>query len=253
MESKELVTLNAEKEIPTTTSLLIAEKFDKNHSVVLKAIRKLISDSKNLDISQGYSDLREYRNRGREYPFYEMDKDFFTLLVTGFTGSKALKFRSEYINLFNKMYYRLKQIDKERSSVDWMKDRIDGKIQRRKLTDKLLPFVLYSEDQGHVGTARNAYSNFTRLVNKYADIKAGERDLLTGDMLRRVGFLENIIESKVQELMVIDMNCKEIYAECKTAISKISEMVPYNGDVYLPVEKSTTLNFMGEKYPFKKE
>ena len=68
MESKELVTLNPEKEIPTTTSLLVAEKFDKNHSVVLKAIRKLISDSKNLDISQGYSDLREYRNRGREYP-----------------------------------------------------------------------------------------------------------------------------------------------------------------------------------------
>jgi Rha family phage regulatory protein len=250
MESKELVTLNAEKEIPTTTSLLIAEKFGKTHKVVLRAIR-------NMECSEKFSRCNFvpcfYKKKGREYQYFEMTRNGFSMLVMGFTGAKSYIWKEEYINLFDKMFTRLKQIDKERSSVDWMKDRIDGKIQRRKLTDKLLPFVLYSEDQGHIGTARNAYSNFTRLVNKYADIKAGERDLLTGDMLRRVGFLENIIESKVQELMVIDMNCKEIYAECKTAISKISEMVPYNGDVYLPVEKSTTLNFMGEKYPFKKE
>lgn len=36
-------------------------------------------------------------------PYYEMDKDFFTLLVMGFTGEKALKFKIDYINRFNQM------------------------------------------------------------------------------------------------------------------------------------------------------
>ena len=245
MDSKELVTINTEKEIPTTTSLLIAEKFDKKHFTVLRDIRKIAC-------SESFSKYNFvscfYKKNGRKFPYFEVTKNGFVMLVMGFTGEKAAAWKEEYINLFDKMYSRLKQIDKERHSVDWMKDRIDGKIQRRKLTDRLLPFVLYAEDQNHIGTARNAYSNFTRLVNKHAGITAGEREILTGDMLRRVGFLENIVEAKVQELMIAEVDSKKIYSECRNTVCQVCDMVPYCGLKYLPIKKVTTLNFMNEKY-----
>ena len=55
-------------------------------------------------------------------------------------------------------------------------------------------------------------------------------------MLRRVGFLENIIESKVNELMLAgNIDAKEIYSACKETIETISKMLPYSGTIYLPV------------------
>ena len=97
-----------------TTSLKVAEKFEKSHKHVIDKINNLID---NLTSAEKSSDLENafYINKNiykdiynRNQPLYEFDKDFFTLLVMGFTGEKALKFKIDYINAFNQMEQQLK-------------------------------------------------------------------------------------------------------------------------------------------------
>ena len=44
-----------------------------------------------------------YKNRGKEYSMYYMNRDGFSLLAMGFTGKKALDFKLQYIQAFNQM------------------------------------------------------------------------------------------------------------------------------------------------------
>lgn len=241
-EMNELITLN-QNEKPMTTSLLIAEKFSKKHDDVLKSIRKARKDCAKDNISLGLCYERNYKNRGKIYPFFEVDRDFYTLVVMGFRGKDALKFKADYIKQFNRMERQLQQIAIERQSTEWNIARIDGKMQRRKLTDILAPFQIYALNQGSKGTSTNAYSNFSRLVNKAACVKARERNLLTDDMLRRMAHLEGIIEIKVKGLMDDGVYCKEIYQQCKSLMEDFVQMVPYTGTIYLP--KSEQIKIAG--------
>ena len=81
-----------QNERPTTTSLLIAEKFGKPHDAVLKAIRKTVSDCRKNQISLGKIYERDYENRGKIYPLFELDRDAFVFVVMGFSGKNALRF-----------------------------------------------------------------------------------------------------------------------------------------------------------------
>lgn len=58
--------------------------------------------------------LSSYCNdQNRELPMYVMNRDGFTLLVMGYTGEDAMKFKEDYIDSFNKM----EKILKEQSTV----------------------------------------------------------------------------------------------------------------------------------------
>lgn len=94
-----------------TTSLKVAEKFEKEHSKVLRNIKELIvkiNRAKNGVVNFYIKETSYIDLKGEERPLYEFNKDFFTLLVMGFTGEKALKFKIDYINAFNKMERQLK-------------------------------------------------------------------------------------------------------------------------------------------------
>ena len=86
---------------PLTTSLIIAEHFEKNHRDVLRAIR-------GLECSPGFR-LRNFaqsnylNKQGKLQPCYEITKDGFYNLVMGFTGMKAALWREAYIAAFNAM------------------------------------------------------------------------------------------------------------------------------------------------------
>ena len=85
-----------------TTSILVAEKFERNHRDILRAIKKLDCSP---DFTERNFTLSEYGDiTGRKLPMYQMTKDGFIFLVMGFTGSKAAKFKEDYINAFNEMH-----------------------------------------------------------------------------------------------------------------------------------------------------
>ncbi|WP_367377326.1 Rha family transcriptional regulator [Levilactobacillus cerevisiae] len=89
-----------------TSSLQVAETFEKNHRDVLRAIVNLEIGSAKLR-SQMFAE-GTYTNRGKEYPMYYMNRDGFTLLAMGFTGDKALQFKLQYIEAFNSMEEQVK-------------------------------------------------------------------------------------------------------------------------------------------------
>ena len=80
-----------------TNSLKVAKKFEKEHKHILRDIKELqekISQSNFGPTENFYIKEITYRDtQNKERPAYEFNKDFFTLLVMGFTGEKALKFK----------------------------------------------------------------------------------------------------------------------------------------------------------------
>lgn len=83
-----------------TDSRTVAERFEKEHGKVLRAIDNLVSQNrltKNMFLEQTH----EYR--GREFRYYLMNRDGFSLLVMGFTGQKALEWKLKFLAAFNEM------------------------------------------------------------------------------------------------------------------------------------------------------
>lgn len=111
-----------------TNSLLVAEKFGKNHFDVLDAIKDIFVKTENsfetenqqlTEIQQMFI-LSEYEvplnngtNAVKKAPMYLMNRDGFSLLVMGFTGQKALQFKLDFIKAFN----HYEQIAKEQSKL----------------------------------------------------------------------------------------------------------------------------------------
>lgn len=84
-----------------TTSLQVAESFEKNHRDVMRTIRNLTAQ--NCAVGNMFVESTYVNKQGHEQPMYYMNRDGFTLLAMGFTGKEAVKFKLEYIEAFNKM------------------------------------------------------------------------------------------------------------------------------------------------------
>ena len=95
-----------------TNSLLVAEKFEKEHQHVLRDIRVLIKGMSKIGDTPLFEETTYVNPQNKqEYPMFIMNRDGFTLLAMGFTGKKALGFKMDFINAFNKMESMLKSDD----------------------------------------------------------------------------------------------------------------------------------------------
>lgn len=89
-----------------TNSLQIAEVFEKEHKNIIRDIKALPRD----EFNQLNFEPVEYKDKkGELRPCYNLTRDGFSLLVMGFTGEKAYKWKIEYIKAFNKMEAMLKE------------------------------------------------------------------------------------------------------------------------------------------------
>lgn len=93
-----------------TTSLLVAEVFQKRHDNVLRDIRNLeCSDEFRLANFELLVEMRQLPQGGAtKAEWYEMTKDGFSFLVMGYTGKKAAEFKELFIREFNKRESLLK-------------------------------------------------------------------------------------------------------------------------------------------------
>ena len=99
---EELVKRN-EKGQAITSSLLVAQKFEKNHRDVLDSIRELLRTAENSALLSMFVESTYLTVQNKEMPMFIMNRDGFNLLTMGFTGAKALSFKLEFIGAFNKM------------------------------------------------------------------------------------------------------------------------------------------------------
>lgn len=94
------------REVNVVTSLDVAETFEKEHRRVLQDIREIGCSE---EFRQHNFVQSEYLNQqNHKQPMYYITRDGFTLLVMGYTGEKAMKFKEAYIRQFNQMEELLK-------------------------------------------------------------------------------------------------------------------------------------------------
>ena len=84
-----------------TTSLTVAQAFEKEHKDVLKAIS-------NLECSPEFNERNfapvEYKDaKGEMRPAYRLTRDGFAFLAMGFTGKKAAVWKEKFLEAFNAM------------------------------------------------------------------------------------------------------------------------------------------------------
>ncbi|WP_026894878.1 Rha family transcriptional regulator [Clostridiisalibacter paucivorans] len=87
-------------------SLFVAEFFEKQHKHVLRDITRITEPKSGLSENFIHSNFKSsfYKDStGRKLPCYFMTRDGFTMLVMGYTGQKAMKFKELYIRRFNEM------------------------------------------------------------------------------------------------------------------------------------------------------
>lgn len=146
----EIMKINKE-EVTVVSSLDVAETFEKNHRDVMESIRNIETGISTAEFSALFN-LASYRaTNGKSNPMYQMTRDGFTLLVMGYTGEKAMKFKLAYIKQFNAMekILRGKLIEREK-----------GIAVRQSLTKALQQSAENERMHGH------AYSTYTNAIYK---------------------------------------------------------------------------------------
>lgn len=149
----------SDKGNPVTNSLLVAEKFGKQHKHVLESIKNIVSSAENS--AQFFYSTAYIDPSGKSNSMYVMNRDGFTLLAMGFTGKKAMQFKVEYIQLFNQIEQALKsnqQLDFSNPDTVLMlaqnwKEEQQKRIEAEKRAAVMQPkadFVDRAVDMGHL-------------------------------------------------------------------------------------------------------
>jgi phage regulatory protein, rha family len=146
----EITRINKE-EVTVVTSLDIAETFGKDHKDVLESIRGIEAVLSRAEFSALFFGATYKASNGKNNPMYYMNRDGFTLLVMGYTGEKAMKFKLAYIHQFNAM---------EKALIDKIREREKGIAVRQSLTKALQMSTENERMHGH------AYSTYTNCIYK---------------------------------------------------------------------------------------
>ncbi|WP_363323960.1 Rha family transcriptional regulator [uncultured Oscillibacter sp.] len=191
------------------TSLDVAETFGKEHKHVLRDIRELGCSAGFNQSNFGPISYTDSMNRQQEA--IVMTRDGFTLLVMGYTGELAMKFKEAYIKQFNAMEAALrgKLIEREK-----------GIAVRQALTKALQQSNEDARMHGH------AYSTYTNCIYKALfDMNANQlrekfgiskkenlRDCFTQEEMRAVQSMECLVSGLV--------DCGWDYHQIKTFIQQ---------------------------------
>ena len=115
------------KDIVRVDSLYVAEFFGKNHKEVLRDIRNIAAPNSGLskEFAERNFALGLYKDKqNQKRPCYYLTRGGFTILVMGYTGKKALRFKELYIRRFNEMEELIKSLVKARTEFPLLTENI---------------------------------------------------------------------------------------------------------------------------------
>ena len=116
-----------------TNSLLVAEKFGKEHKHVLDSIRKLTEGCAEISADPMFQEVTYVNEQnGQSYPMFLMNRDGFSLLVMGFNGKKAMQFKLEYIKAFNQMEATIKATIKPKSKLEILQESVNQLVEQER-------------------------------------------------------------------------------------------------------------------------
>lgn len=216
---KDLVIMHDQQAV--TTSLVLAEAFNKNHRDVLEKISSKINSAENsAQYKKMFAEATYTDKSGKQNKMYYLNRDGFTFIAMGFTGKKADEFKLKYIEAFNKMEQIVKQelpqtpeekleltmqvtsrlnkrVDKAEEHIDFLmnKSEIDS-TQRYKLKharDKKAVGVLNGKDSNAYKDKALSRKTFRSLEREFKETFVISRyeDLRKEDFDRAISFINN--------------------------------------------------------------
>ena len=111
--------------VPRVDSLFAT--FEKQHYNVLRDIGRITASNSGLSpefIALNFEGNTYRDARGRKLPRYLLTRDGFTMLVMGYTGSKAMHFKELYIQRFNEMEQCIRSLLSARQEFPMLTDMI---------------------------------------------------------------------------------------------------------------------------------
>lgn len=96
---------------PVVSSREVANNFEKEHSKVLRTIKEKIEVNPILASPKYFIESTYLDKSNRQSKEYLLTRDGFSFLVMGFTGAKADMWKLKYIEAFNKMEEKLKNLN----------------------------------------------------------------------------------------------------------------------------------------------
>lgn len=198
-------------------SLQVAEKFEKRHADVIRAIENLIKNDSTQNCVQCFKQSFYKGETGKRNKMYLMNRDGFTFLVMGFTGNKANEWKWQYIKAFNQM----ENIIHEKSTQTWIETRSAGKLTRKAETATIQKLVEYAKGQGSKH-AEMLYVTYSKLANKMAGIE--KRDEATVMQLNNLSLMEHIILNVIDTGILMEKNYKLIYQDCKNRLKLVKDL-----------------------------
>ena len=171
-----------------TNTIQLANHFLKRPSEINRRIA-LLSNKGLCRIAPSY-----YLNQqGKKQKYYELNRDEFLLVVMGFTGSKADKFKSDFIQLFNQQETELRQWQQGRLvAIDTTKE-ANGQIYL--LKNKLAETIPNSK------RCTMLFVHIQQAITKITTGKANtNRDTMTEGQLLKISNLEEQVEIQIEQL-----------------------------------------------------
>ncbi len=127
------VNLNIKENKVFINSLDLAKVFNKNHRHILQTTKNQPQN----DFTESNFILSTYKDKkGELRPCYNLTRDAFSLLVMGFTGEKAYKWKIEFIKAFNEMEKRLRNIEYEKHDKLAFRQSLGYKSQLKQQKEK---------------------------------------------------------------------------------------------------------------------
>ncbi|MBR8463644.1 Rha family transcriptional regulator [Campylobacter sp. faydin G-24] len=170
-----------------TTSLDIASVFEKRHDNILAQIRELPQDDFN---ALNFKEIKYQDQKGELRPCYKLTRDGFSLLVMGFTGEKAYRWKIEFINAFNKMENMLKGGGSSNQALNLIASAMQTMLSQNSTILELLkkqkePFALCDKPTSRIYHRR--LSNEEKFIEKVIAVLKKEEGINQGELLARVG------------------------------------------------------------------
>lgn len=111
---------------PITDSRLVGKTFSKRHGNVLRDIQNILQQADSdpalkTELSRMFAEFTYLDANNKSQRAYAMTQDGFSLLVMGFTGSKAMGFKLEYMRQFSAMRQQLLKLQQAQTATDPVK------------------------------------------------------------------------------------------------------------------------------------
>lgn len=169
-------------------SRFVAKIFGKRHDHVLRDIEKIAAPKSGLssEFRERNFVLSSYRSeQNKKLPCYEMTRDGFTMLVMGYTGTKAMRFKEAYIRRFNEMEFFIQTLVEARTEFPLLTENI------KLLHENPKPYHFSNECNLLNKLVLGMTAKQFREVNKIEKVKS-IRPYLTADQIEMLDLLQKV-------------------------------------------------------------